>query len=833
MTTPAGLDDIPSAAATAHPWNGSYTPGGGAVQPPSNSDGSQNEAANIGNDIINDNKINDNHSHNYNNIGHSALGIGGETAGGEAMREGKQRARAVLEQAQGLGSRKRSRDGTPRAAPTSAADLAHHDAILLDRYMQRDMLHAAAMNDQAERSRHLIKAKEVEKEYYLHEVRAMRQQNPAAVFGPGYRGYGNGVTESGGKATLVYHTQRPPPPGRRARRPHIPRADVARQAAQHEELVPIRLDIELDKLRVRDTFTWNLHERLISPDVFADGLVEDLRLPPEAAGEVARQVRGEMHEQLQNFYPHLVVDDGPLEPGRPYHEQRDDELRVPIRLHITLGRVTLIDQFEWDINNPLNCPEDFARQMAWENALSGEFTTAIAHAIREQSQLYTKSLYLTNHAFDGRPVEDADLRDAFLPAPPPSIFRPPQTQKDWAPFLYEMSDAELDRTETSMMREHRAQKRQLNRRGGPALPDLKDRPRTVRSLIVHSVIPGAVESFETTGIPRTRRGGRGGRRSGRGGIGGGAGDMDVDSDELDSEDSAAEESSGPTPSAPATMLLPPARTRNMRGAASAAQAAMRAANYGGSGPGRSATPDSQLMASNVASAATPLETRGRRSAPLREDDEGDTLIVRLKIGRARLRTFWEEYRAKKRASEFPLSGYATQPPPSGGNPTKTASSSTTMHGSQNGGHHQRAGSTSSAPTETRYDERGRVDMTHWPYPNEAPPAPPPWLTQAISHLRSQHPDSSFTALMRPYAIDIATDKPTAPASATPGAPAPTSGDVRWQYLPRIKCNDCPGKVYTAMPGRVVEDFAVHLRNRVHRQKVLERTRSGAEVEGEG
>lgn len=87
--------------------------------------------------------------------------------------------------------------------------------------------------------------------------------------------------------------------------------------------------------------------------------------------------------------------------------------------------------------------------------------------------------------------------------------------------------------------------------------------------------------------------------------------------------------------------------------------------------------------------------------------------------------------------------------------------------------------------------------------------------------------------MRPYAINIATDKSTAPAAATPGDPAPTSGEVRWQYLPRIKCNDCPGKVYTAVPGKVVEDFAVHLRNRVHRQKVLERTRSGGKDEGEG
>ncbi|KAK3082547.1 SWI/SNF chromatin-remodeling complex subunit, partial [Teratosphaeriaceae sp. CCFEE 6253] len=97
-----------------------------------------------------------------------------------------------------------------------------------------------------------------------------------------------------------------------------------------------------------------------------------------------------MQEQIQNFYPHIIVEDGPLEPSQPYFNHKDDEMRIVIKLNITIGRITLVDQFEWDINNPLNSPEEFARHTAWENALSGEFTTAIAHSIREQSQLYTK-----------------------------------------------------------------------------------------------------------------------------------------------------------------------------------------------------------------------------------------------------------------------------------------------------------------------------------------------------------------------------------------------------------------------------------------------------------
>lgn len=689
--------------------------------------------------------------------------------GKDAIREGKQKAKEVMAAAcAGTGtdtpstraqsthapngsaptngaaqlSRKRSRDGTLKVAPPvkdeDGVEYSHAE-MLLDRYIQRDLYHGAAMNDQAERSRELVRAKEREKEFYLTELKHARSTNPGSVFGYGYMGWGNRYTE--GKPQLVYSAMRGPPKGRRSKELYVNRKDTAQQAEQHEELVPVRLDLELDKLRLRDTFTWNLHERTVSSDLFADYLVEDLRIPPESVHVVARQVKAEIHDQIQNFYPHIIVEDGPLEPGRPYNDHKDDEMRIMIKLNITIGRITLVDQFEWDINNPLNSPEEFARSMALENALSGEFTTAIAHSIREQSQLYTKSLYLTDHCFDGRPVADPDVRDAFLPTPIYSAFRPQSTQKDWMPYMYEMSEAELERTETSMMREHRAQKRQLNRRGGPALPDLKDRQRTVRSLIVHTVIPGAVETFETTGIPKTRRGGRGGRRPGRG-------VDDSDSEELEAEDSA------PDSPAPSALNAGTARTRGMRGAATAAQAAMRA-NYGA----RSATPDSQLMAPQDARLSV-------RRSMLREgsalDERDERLVVTLKIGKAKLKHWWEDYRAKKRASEFPLSGYASQPPPPPtsnnlriGTPSKGAAGTPAMtprslpqprstpqpNGKQ---------STSNPDSGVKYDEHGRVEMAHWPTPDESPVSISyhPTLTHVTD--RCQAPSRPLALLRNPH-----------------------------------------------------------------------------------
>lgn len=73
--------------------------------------------------------------------------------------------------------------------------------------------------------------------------------------------------------------------------------------------------------------------------------------------------------------------------------------------------------------------------------------------------------------------------------------------------------------------------------------------------------------------------------------------------------------------------------------------------------------------------------------------------------------------------------------------------------------------------------------------------------------------------MRPFSVDAATGD-TVKANLEPGAAAPAG--VKLGFWPRIRCNDCPGKLYTAQPGRVEQDFEVHLRNRKHLEKVASR-----------
>ena len=530
-------------------------------------------------------------------------------------------------------SRKRSRSGSRISRSPHGARLDDarptRDKAMLETYVNRQQLHNAASIDSKEEYVILLGQMMREREGLFQVWHNSPEKFNIEALGLGYAGYGNGLQDAQNKHEwkLIRPAARRRPGNRRTKELRIGRKDQAAQAEQIDELVPIRLDIEWDKIRLRDTFTWNIHDRVIVPELFAQQLLEDLN-PDLAHNEaLVHQIVNSMQEQIHDFHPHVFMGEEALDPHLPYFAYKNDEMRIVIKLNITIGQHTLVDQFEWDINSPLNSPEEFAKKMTADLSLSGEFTTAIAHSIREQCQLFTRSLYVTGHPFDGRPIEDHELLGNFQPSPLPSVFRPHQAAKDFTPYLYELNDQELEKNEMSLSREERRQKRSVNRRGGPILPDLKDRRRTIRTLLVSSVLPGAVQSHEDSRLFKrtvvSHRGKRGLTRM----------DGLDDSEESDSEDSSVDSPAGPVHLLPGT-----ARTRGMRGAAAVSQAATRA------NLGRSATPDSSILHHHE------TRTSGRRIVHDESSPEPPTKIIKLRLPRSKFKALLERLGTKNAAT---------------------------------------------------------------------------------------------------------------------------------------------------------------------------------------
>ena len=62
-----------------------------------------------------------------------------------------------------------------------------------------------------------------------------------------------------------------------------------------------------------------------------------------------------------------------------------------IKLNIHLGNISLVDQFEWDIADDKNNPEEFSRKLCADLGLGGEFATAVLYSVRGQLAWHQKS----------------------------------------------------------------------------------------------------------------------------------------------------------------------------------------------------------------------------------------------------------------------------------------------------------------------------------------------------------------------------------------------------------------------------------------------------------
>ncbi|KAG0271323.1 Chromatin structure remodeling complex protein sfh1 [Linnemannia exigua] len=228
---------------------------------------------------------------------------------------------------------------------------------------------------------------------------------------------------------------------RKTRHIYNSQKDLDAVADQDAILVPIRLDIDMDEIRLRDTFTWNVNEQLMTPEKFAEILCDDLDLnQAKFVPEIAQSLRN----QIAEFEPVAEV------------QVPTEGSRVAIQLDIHVGGINLRDRFEWDVGSDLT-PEEFAKQLAADLGIGGEFTSIIAHEIHEQLYRF-KQDRLLDRGFDSEPLY--------------SGFRPSDEGDNWSPALETLAPEEyekiLEANDRIIRRNRRETSRYGNRRRGGA-----------------------------------------------------------------------------------------------------------------------------------------------------------------------------------------------------------------------------------------------------------------------------------------------------------------------------------------------------------------------------
>ncbi|CAG8538666.1 10718_t:CDS:10 [Acaulospora morrowiae] len=346
-------------------------------------------------------------------------------------------------------STKKSQSSSSGKSYEPAPDLTPVQKQYLEQYVRRDLLYQQALDIQSKRQMSIINEKR-------REIERHQTRSGILAFGPGYEGYGNGLT--GTRFRIVYPNERKR--HKKTREFKFSHQQLRDIAEKEDNLVPIRLEIDgADGYKLRDTFTWNVNETCITPEHFAEVLCDDLRFPASTfAPLIVKQIR----DQLQGYILHPLsstkpptssltadvfsdlktsssTDDGENDSeltlsNDSMNECAHEELRILIKIDVTVGNISLVDQFEWDINCQKNDPELFAEILTTELGLGGEFKTAIAHSIREQIQIYVKSLILVGHQFDGSQVQDDDLRQSLLP-PVTNIIRREDAVDQHTPLL--------------------------------------------------------------------------------------------------------------------------------------------------------------------------------------------------------------------------------------------------------------------------------------------------------------------------------------------------------------------------------------------------------------
>ncbi|KAG8912677.1 Chromatin structure remodeling complex protein sfh1 [Tulasnella sp. 417] len=261
--------------------------------------------------------------------------------------------------------------------------------------------------------------------------------------------------------------------------------DAMEKAAERSELlVPIRVEVDTETHRIRDCFTWNLNEDLITPQAFATTFCNDLDLPLSHVDNIVTMIRAQLDE-------HSGVVTMDVGPGDDENAEEPD-CRVILRLDVQLDNYHLVDHIEWDLCSspatPETTPEAFAKQLCRDLGLRGESVAIIAHALHEEIIKHKKDAIewgILGGGGGAVPEDGGYRRNQRGPRRLRGVWRDWMEFKDYGPRMEILTPEELEKKEMERERASRRMRRetskfQRNTGGGSYRDNRPPRPSRLR-----------------------------------------------------------------------------------------------------------------------------------------------------------------------------------------------------------------------------------------------------------------------------------------------------------------------------------------------------------------
>ncbi|WFD44267.1 SWI/SNF chromatin-remodeling complex subunit [Malassezia psittaci] len=496
------------------------------------------------------------------------------------------------------------------------------------------------------------------------------------------------------------------------------------------------------------------------------------------------------------------------------------ELRVLIKLDILVGAQNLVDQFEWDLLNHDEVVVDrFAEKFAADLGLSGEFMTAIAHSIHEQVSTHLRLLYLLGYPYNQLRSMDEEVRTAFLAELNAHHWIRARHDVDaYTPKLLQLTASDALLQEREHERDMRRKRRQTKGRRGVNLAE-REPQRTIRSAPVYGLQGGVPESNTNTTYYPTRR----------------AAAAAASANLTTSVEDSQEESAIPAAKRVRTDRLEmqfrypgglghhsaPTHPRFRSSALTQIPLDVLGRRTGEATPSQ---PDPAMNArgrppKERASVMDVTTSRGVRPEDLERQHPNMHEGV-WHCGNCGVPGYLAPGRRKGPAGEKTLCG------PCGKYYHRHRRMDNVRYTRDPAYHSKRL---KQSPHPTLLDNEEMILSDRDDLPAEAMDnvqdldqyeldrtlddsgtdeghdssltGPPTWLVSAADALRAKYPNDTFQTQLRPHTAEM-----------------PAQVGNEW----RIRCADCPGKVYKPGPGESLINFEIHLKNRSHRAAVSRR-----------